>query len=500
MLQLSTLLLLSGFGCSDKGADSSETTTDDSGTKVTDSTPPTDDTETGGDISTTVDTGPVGELTPAITLTGPHPRNVIIISVDTLRTDHVNWFGYPTRVTTPTIDGFFENGLSFSNHYSCSSWTFPSMLCALTGMDQQALGFWPNNSTAGGNPGAAPRSIDFLAEHFDDRGYHTMLSSGSGFLGGAESDTSQGFDVGSGTFDVPTPTLIEDGLRYLSNHLDEDPDVPWMLHLHLMDPHAPYTVPQEYLGELKDLPELENDLSTEEGVTSLWARFAGLGESAQAIALQHLLIHYDASIRYSDDQLALFLADVDKLGALDDTLIVFFVDHGEEFFEHENFNHGYTAFEEVTRAPLAFYLPGNLEPHSLESLTTHEDLVPTLFTIMGWELEDSFTGAAAGTVERDALFNLSWREDKTIQSVTDGQEKLIYRWGETVTVGGGESGVTLGPETQKLMYDMPADRLEQDNLYDSEDPRVQRLWEELLPVVEALDAAEDSRSPENVGP
>jgi len=504
MLQLSTLLLISGLGCSGKDADSGAaddtTTTDvtDSGTGTDDSA--TDDTEPGGDDTGEWPTDAVGELTPAITLEGYHPRNVLIISVDTLRTDHINWAGYPARTTTPTIDSFFEGGLAFSNHYSCSSWTFPSMLCALTGMDQVTLGFWPNNSTAGGDPGAAPRAIDMLAEHFDDRGYHTMLSSGSGFLGGAESETDQGFDVGNGTFEVPTPTLIADALGYLGDHLEDNPGTPWMLHLHLMDPHAPYNVPTEYLGEIEELPALENDLTTEEGVTSLWSRFASLGEDAQNIALQHLLINYDASIRYSDDQIALFLAEVESMGGMENTLIVFFSDHGEEFYEHGNFNHGYTAYEEVTRAPLAFYLPGNLQPHNLESLTTHEDLVPTLFTIMGWEQEAGFTGAPAGTIEREHVFNMSWREDKTIQAVTDGREKLVYRWGETVTIGGGDAGEELGPETQKLLFDLPSDRLEQDNLYDPTDPRVIKWWDALLPEVEALDAVEESLSPEVPGP
>jgi len=504
MLQLSTLILLSGLGCSDKDVDS--------GAPADDTAPPTDVTDSGSDSSAADDTDPgwtdtgewpteaVGELTSAITLAGYHPRNVLLISVDTLRTDHLNWDGYPTRITTPTIDTFFEGGLAFSNHYSCSSWTFPSMLCALTGMDQLTMGFWPNNSTAGGDPGAAPRSLNMLAEFFDDRGYHTILSSGSGFLGGAESETDQGFDVGKGTFGVPTTTLIEDAVGYLEDHLQDDPGVPWMMHLHLMDPHAPYDPPEEYLTEIQDLPELENDLTTEEGVTGLWSRFESLSEEAQNIAMQHLLVNYDGSIRYSDDQIKLFLDQLEALGAMENTLIVFFSDHGEEFHEHGNFNHGYTAYEEVIRAPLAFYMPGNLQPYKLDALTSHEDLVPTLFTIMGWELEDSFTGAPAGLTDHDYLFNLSWRDDKTIQSVTDGQEKLIFRWGETVTIGPANGGETLGPETQKLLFDMSTDRMEQVNLYDPTDPRVLQWWDLLQPEVEALDAVEGSLSPENAGP
>jgi arylsulfatase A-like enzyme len=422
---------------------------------------------------------------------------VIVLTVDTLRTDHLHHFGFASAIT-PVMDAFFTDGVALEAHSSCSSWTFPSFLCALSGADQIGLGFWPNNVT-GQEPGSAPDASVFMAEYFQASGYYTMLASGSGFLGEA-GGLDVGFDEGWGAFEPVRDArqLVDDTTSLLR---DRPKDQPFFLHLHFLDPHSPYAPPVEYLDArgYDDLEPTTYDLDTEEGTVSLWAAFPELSETAQAVNLEHLRVRYAAEVAYTDEEIGRFLSFVEEQGMWEDTVLVFFVDHGEEFYEHGNFNHGYTAYDEVIRAPAAFYQPGNLAPYSVTDLTTHEDILPTLWTILGWAHEPGWTGATVGTLSRDHLFNLSYREDKTIQSVSDGHEKLIYRWGEEIILPNGEP---VDPKTnpQKGFYDLDADPTEQDNLYDASDPRVIAWWEVLEPEVERLRALESGAAPENVGP
>jgi arylsulfatase A-like enzyme len=415
---------------------------------------PTPDDTAAGDS----DTGEIslpGEITPVITLAGAHPKNVLVLSIDTLRPDFLNYFGYNSHATSPTLDAVFEGGVALTNHRSCSSWTFPSMLCAMTGVDQLTLGFWPIN-VSGVELEAAPDYIAFMAEFFEARDYDTMLLSGSGFVG-ASGNMDQGYQEGIGTFGPLATELVDQSIGFLQTRAD-DPD-PWLLHLHLLDPHAPYAPPESYLDDFDydSLPPINQNLDTEEGTIELWASYDHLDESAQAISLEHLHVRYAAEVRYTDDEVARLFAQLDDMGAWEDTLVVVYSDHGEEFYEHGNFNHGYTAYNEVTRVPAAFYQPGNLEPALFDGLTTHEDILPTLFAILGWDIEPHFTGAPVGTSDRTHLYNLSWRYDKTIQAVTDGEEKLIYRWGEVVSEGpagtsDGDAGDTGPKPTARLFF------------------------------------------------
>ncbi|MCB9743697.1 MAG: sulfatase [Alphaproteobacteria bacterium] len=424
------------------------------------------------------------ELSPALVLDGARPRNVVIVSVDTLRRDHVNAFGYSRRVTTPTIDRFLTEGVALTQHRSCSSWTFPSMLCLLTGKDQISLGYWPPNHLTT-LPPPAPDDLTLMAERFQAAGYHTMLAAASGFLGEA-SNMDQGIDRGVGRFYNTDGDWVsaEDLLTEVDQLMATRPeDQPFFLHVHFLDPHMPYIPPGRYLDELEQLEPTSFDLSTHEGTLQLWRAFPELNETAQRINLNHLEVRYDGALRYTDDQIALLLARLDAAGVWEDSVLMFFADHGEEFWDHGNFNHGYTAYDEVTRSLAAFWMPGRLRPAQVEALTTHEDLLPSLGALVGLELPGDLTGQVVGSGERDFLYNLSWRGENTVQSVTDGQAKLIYRW-----------------DGSKAFYQLNNDPGEQDNLYDPESARVLAFWQALEPELTRFENAEGSVTPVDPGP
>ena len=352
------LFILGAIACSDSASETDQDTREDSDAPGESEDTPPDDTQPSGET-----------LTEAFTLTGDAPSNVVILSVDTLRWDRMSLNGYTDDSglpTTPNLDSLLESGVLLSNHRACSSWTFPSFLCALSGMDQITLGFWPTN-VSGEDPGKAPDSIPFLAEYLQAAGYHTMLASNSGFMGQA-GNLNQGYAEGDGFFPeeendwLNAERVMDDGLARLDQHLATNPDQPWLLHVHLIDPHMPYNPPESYLSALEKLEPISYDLTTEEGTQELWANFEFLSEVAKVLNMAHLRARYDAEAHYTDDQIGRLVTTLESLDAWDDTVLLFFVDHGEEFWEHENFNHGYTAFEEVTRVTAGFVQPGNLEP------------------------------------------------------------------------------------------------------------------------------------------
>ena len=431
---------------------------------------------------------PVGTLTDAFTLTGAAPKNVVILSLDTLRWDRMSVAGYTDdagNATTPTIDTMLADGVLLSEHRSCSSWTFPSFLCALAGMDQTTLGFWPTN-ISGEDPGKAPDSLPVMAEYFQSAGYHTMLSSNSGFMGQA-GNLGQGFDEGEGEFPSESndfknaADVVGDAISMLDAHRASNPDQPWMLHAHIIDPHMPYNPPESYLSGLTSLEATTYDLTTEAGTQELWSDYESLSDVAQVLNMAHLRVRYDAESQYTDDQVGRLLGHLGDIDAWEDTLLVFFIDHGEEFWEHQNFNHGYTAYEEVTRIAAGFYQPGNLEPIHWDGLTSHEDLLPSLFTLLGWAPESYFTGWAVGSEPRSHLFHLVYRHERTVQAINTGTDKLIARW---------------DMEADKMGYfSIEDDPFEQVDLYDESNARVQELWGLLCDEIERLAAHEKRATP-----
>jgi arylsulfatase A-like enzyme len=262
-----------------------------------------------------------------------------------------------------------------------------------------------------------------------------------------------------------------------------------MMHMHLIDPHMPYTPAESYLKELKEIAEIGYDLTTEEGTLVLWRQYWSLGDKAKNITMQHMEIRYDGEIRTVDDQLERLFSTTSLAEVWDETLVVLLSDHGEEFYEHENFNHGYSAFPEVTEGVAALYWPGRLVPAKVTAPTLHQDLLPTIFSVFGFKPEPLFTGLVLGDAEREHYFNLTYRVEKTHQSVSDGETKLMYRWDDSDTLGG-----------PKYFYDLVLDPGEKENIYDPKDKRVSEMWDLLLPEVERLSSQEKSATPINPGP
>lgn len=263
------------------------------------------------------------------------PPNLILISVDTLRPDHLGYNGYP-RKTSPAIDRLASEGVVFTDATSVSGWTLPSMATILTGQYPKDHGatdfFWsldPKITTL----------ADVLRKHgYDTFGFvsHIMLTPtygmGEGFDHYDFSVLNSGHPHNISTSE-PLTNLTLKGLR--------DAKAPWFIWVHYFDPHFMYLDhPRFHFGD--------SDLD-----------------------------RYDSEIAYTDYYIDNLLRAVDR----GNTVIVFIADHGEEFGEHGGKYH-YTLHGEVLRIPMIIKAPG-IKPRKDNEPAEQTDVMPTVLGLLG---------------------------------------------------------------------------------------------------------------------
>jgi len=386
------------------------------------------------------------------------PSNVLMISIDTLRRDQLGRYGGEER---PFLDGFLADAVLLDDHRSCSSWTYHSAVCALSGADQRAIGFMPQRREDVGIP-SLPSEVATLAQSLG-RGRSTALVSGNTFIG-LGTGLERGYDRVVVEAMLDGADIVDHGLSFLDDEARGD----WFLHLHFMDPHMPYDPPEEYLSAV---PESEFELVRQSDFEALHHEWDDLSEAEQALARADAMARYSGNIDYLDDQLARLFGALEARGALDDTLVVLWSDHGEQFWERDRFAHGNGVNYEENAAIAAFWAKG-VEPLVWQGMTSHEDLLPTVLGALDVSAPESVEGRAAGT-GRSCRFAGSFDQvlDRNQQSVEDGGWRLVYTW-----TGGLE------------LYELASDPTEQVNLYAPGHPETARLWPLLEPRVRRAEA------------
>ena len=306
---------------------------------------------------------------------------------------------------------------------------------------------------------------DFLAEWLSDAGYNTLLHSGNSWFGGRWNNT-QGYQTTLSGNKANALNIYLAGAVAMQNQIQYGNKDPWFLHVHLMEPHAPYNPPLNYINETLTLAPMQWDLSDKDEQYEAIAQWGVMPEDQRALLEQHLRIRYEGEVKYWDDQLQLILADAGSRGLLDDTLVVIFNDHGEQFWEHGRQTHAYGLTREENDA-FAIFWASNIVPDSHADPTVSIDLVPTLLKLWDIDIPDAVTGFPLGERDPDApRFATSVARLGAVQSVIVGQWKMIFNWSGSAAV-----------------YNLQVDPDEQDNLYDPEDAKTQELWGFLKPYV-----------------
>jgi hypothetical protein len=301
----------------------------------------------------------------------PAGKNVILVSIDTLRADHLGAYGYE-RNTSPHMDALAASSLFFADATAQAPYTLPSHVTMLSGQFPSVHGVQELGRVV------TSERTTLLSETLAARGYRTMAFTGGGYVA-SPFGLDRGFDRFV-TIDAFKPWDADTRCGDLSG---PDAFIAWiqrtkgerfLLFLHTFVVHN-YDPPPGYEGRFRSSDE---DIDLRRWVRGRYARFNGIPDAA----LQRVVDTYDDAIAYADDVVGRMLATLEAEGLADDTIVVVTSDHGEELFDRGSIQHGDTLYEEITRVPLIVHVPGTA-PGRIETPVMVADVTPTILGALG---------------------------------------------------------------------------------------------------------------------
>jgi arylsulfatase A-like enzyme len=317
--------------------------------------------------------------------------DVVIVTVDTLRADHLGAYGSATP--TPRIDGLAAASTLFEHAHAPMPLTRPSHFSMLTSL-------YPREHGALNNAQSLPDSSETLTELLGEAGYRT-----GGFVGvtllGPASGAGQGFDHYDqpiGARERPAGEVIENALAWVGG-LERDER--FFLWVHLFDPHLPYDPPQEFRG---GIPAKERPVD--------WSALVEIADANDgnipAAVLEEQLALYRGEVAYVDSWIGKLLDGLAEKRSVDNTLFVFTADHGECFENGIYFEHADCLWEPGIHIPLTVRYPSMFEAgQRVEAQSSMIDIAPTVLRAVGIDVPESMSGLPlqdhAGFGERHVL-------------------------------------------------------------------------------------------------
>jgi len=300
-------------------------------------------------------------------------KNVILVSVDTLRADRLGCYGY-SRDTTPRLDALSSDSAVFLRTYAPSAWTLPSHVSLLTGLNVI-------NHRVEAEKDRMDPDLPTLASELKKQGTYCAAMTSGGFV-----SAIYGFDLGFDTFQLgdwgifkldASARLGRAAADWLRGHGDRN----FFLFLHTYQCHAPY-----------DLPEPDRSAFLPPGTPArlrdpMYAvgGQAGIFKALPEADRQNASDLYDAEVRYVDRVLIGPLLDaLQETGLYDRTLLIVTGDHGEEFYEHGAWTHGPDLYDESLKVPLLVKFPqSQYAGKRVDSIVRLTDIMPTILEEMG---------------------------------------------------------------------------------------------------------------------
>ncbi|HXH92485.1 MAG TPA: sulfatase-like hydrolase/transferase [Thermoanaerobaculia bacterium] len=364
---------------------------------------------------------------------------VILISIDTLRSDHLPVYGYK-GVATPNIDALRADSILYERAYSHVPLTLPSHVTILTGMLPADSGIRDNIGNR------LSESIPILPELLKKNGYATGAAV-SAFVLRHETGVARGFDFfEDSTTAMDTSTLVlgriqrigGDTLRAVQPWLDKQGAQPFFLFLHLYDPHTPYEPPEPFFSKYPD--------------------------------------HYDGEIAYSDSVVGALIDDLKKKDLYDKSLIILLSDHGEGLNEHGEEEHGMFLYREALQVPLLVKLPNSRRGGA--SVKTPVQLVDVFPTILErTETPEPKTGRRTG---QSLLTFLDGGPTRSIYSETY-YPRFHFGWSDMESLIEGNDHFIRAPLPE--LFDLAADPGEKKNLVQENRRAYVRMKSNIEPMI-----------------
>lgn len=350
------------------------------------------------------------------------PRdNLVLISIDTLRPDHLGCYGHPVP-TSPNIDRLCDDSVVFDQAIAHAPSTLHSHASILTSLLPHH-----HQATWGGKT-RLPDSAVTLAETLRAAGYSTAA-----FTGGGQMDRVFGLDQGFDSYIQPGEERFMGTVRRALDWLQQNPARPFFLFLHTYEVHHPYEPSAEHLDEVGsdyagDLPDhISIDLLRE-----INQKKAAIDEAD----LEHIKRTYDAEIRSMDEALGVLVETLRQQDLYDSTMIVLTSDHGEEFGEHGVVGwHSHTLYDELLRVPLIFKLSGSRRAGLRVSPQVRSiDIAPTIVAALGLETPSEYAGVDLDPINSDpegidlvTISRMDRAPGRDISSFRTSQWKLVRK-------------------------------------------------------------------------
>jgi len=415
------------------------------------------------------------------------PRRVFFITVDTLRADHMSLYGYP-RATTPGLQKLAATGVTFDRAITQWPKTGSSFAAMFTGLYPHTTGLTHKAALR------IPAPYLTLPEFFKEQGYQTVGVVSNAVLA-ASLGWNTGFDEfketwGGGEFpDDPklfrplaaAPRVNALAVPLLQKYAKADRLFAW---IHYSDPHAPYILPPDEKN-----PFVGDAVFNGPGDREIPRRLVNRGYTLEGHTdLKYYVAQYDANVLLADRYIRKLLDEMRSLGLLEDSLIVFAADHGEELGEHNSwFEHGPLPYNTTGHVPLFFVMDGLAAGRRIGRPVELIDIYPTLRDavapdrqIEGLEGHSLWPFLRPGKADpkqedvfRQAFLEAGHRPD-FYHSVQEGTWKLVFN------SGGKHSRAADSPTGGFELYNLAEDPLEMHDLAATKTEEVRRLRRDLV--------------------
>jgi arylsulfatase A-like enzyme len=287
-------------------------------------------------------------------------NSVVLIILDTLRADHLGFYGYE-RDTSPILDKFARENLAFKNAISTSNWTPPSVATMLTGLYPTSHTMMPPSERELSRKQAfrLPADLDTLPEILKDAGFNTGIITPNPWI-----TPEFGFDQGFDQYHVhlrENAEFITREAKEMLENLSKD-GKPFFAVIHYLDPHDPYRPPAPYSEMFTG--KIPRDFEYNE-------------------RMNRFMNQYDGEIRYMDFHIGDLFSWMKEKNIYDGTAILLIGDHGEQFMERGDFTHGLQLYNEEINVPLFLKTADGKANGVVEEVVSSLDVKPTLLEQAG---------------------------------------------------------------------------------------------------------------------